>query len=124
MAKKVKSQAKRKEHTYLKEQTHKFLAKVPEEHVFWCCSGNVFRNMEELADGLAAMSDDVFAHHVNSEKNDFCNWVRDVIEDEKLSNDLARATSRLQASEYVVARINLLTRNSSGNAAGRQQRTK
>ncbi len=102
MAKKVKPQAK------AKAPAEKFLVKVPEEYVFWGRDGTVFRDMKELAEGLAAMSDDVFAHHVNAEKNDFSNWVRDVIKDEKLASDLALATSKPQAAGYVAARLAFL----------------
>jgi hypothetical protein len=109
MAKKVKPQLKTKEQTQLKKQAQKFLAKVPEEHIFWCHDGSVFRDMKELADGLAAMSDDIFAHHLNSEKNDFSNWVRDVIGDKQLANDLALVTSRVQTTECVATRLTILT---------------
>ena len=102
MAKKVKPQAKSK------EQAEKFLAKVPEEYVFWCYDGRIFRDMKELAEGLVTMSDEVFAYHANPEKNDFSNWVRDVIKDEKLANDLALATSKVQAAGYVATRLTYL----------------
>jgi len=103
MAKKVKSQAK------LKEMADKFLAKVPAEYVFWCHDGSIFGSMKELAEGLSAMSDETFAYHSNPEKQDFSNWVGDVIKDEKLATELAMAVSRLQAAEYVAARVTLLT---------------
>jgi hypothetical protein len=109
MTKKVKPQAKEKEQAQTKEQVNKALAKVPEGYVFWCHDGSIFADINELAEGLAAMSDETFAYHSNLEKQDFSNWVRDVIRDEQLANDLARATSRLQAVEYVTARITLLT---------------
>jgi outer membrane protein assembly factor BamA len=64
--------------------------------------------MKELAKGLVTMSDEVFAHHANLERNDFSNWVRDVIKDEKLANDLASATSKVQAAGYVTARVAFL----------------
>lgn len=102
MVKKVKSQAKPK------EQAEKLLAKVPEEYVFWCCNGSIFRDMKELAEGLAAMSDDIFARHANSEKNDFSNWLRDVIKDNKLAIDLAKSPSRTQAAKKVTDRLSLL----------------
>ena len=103
MAKKVKPQAK------AKKQPEKLLVKVPAEYVFWCHDGSIFADINELAEGLAAMSDETFAYHSNLEKQDFNNWVRDVIRDEQLADELARATSRLQADEYVVTRIALLT---------------
>jgi hypothetical protein len=48
------------------KQTDKLLAKVPEESVFRCHDGRTFRDMEELVEGLVAISDDTFAYHVNS----------------------------------------------------------
>ena len=109
MAKKVKSQAKPKRQTIPKERSQKILAKVPEEYIFRCYGGMTFRDLKELAAGLATMSDDVFDHHVNQEKNDFYNWVRDVIEDIELANALLRAASRVQAVECVTSRLALLT---------------
>jgi hypothetical protein len=103
MVKKAKPQAK------AKKQPEKLLVKVPAEYVFWCHDGSIFADINELAEGLAAMSDETFAYHCNLEKQDFSNWVRDVIGDEQLAADLARATGRLQAAEYVAARITLLT---------------
>jgi hypothetical protein len=109
MAKKVKPQTKQKAQAQLKEQADKVLANVPEESIFWCHDGRTFRDMVELAEGLVAISDDTFAYHVNSERNDFSKWVKDIIGDEKLASDLATATSRIQATEYVTARLVVLT---------------
>jgi hypothetical protein len=103
MAKKVKIKAKEK------RQPEKVLAKVAAEYVFYCHDGSVFAALRELAEGLEAMSDETFAYHSNPEKQDFSNWVRDVIGDQELASDLAKATSRLQAAEYLVARIAFLT---------------
>jgi len=106
MAKKVKSQAKAKEP---KEQVTNLLARVPEEYVFLCHDGRVFRDMKELAEGLIAMSNETFAFHSSFEKHDFSNWVRDIIKDEKLASELAMAANRLQAAEYVTAKVTRLT---------------
>ncbi len=102
MAKKVKPQEMSKEYA------QKLLGKVPEEYVFWCYDGRIFRDMKELAEGLVKMSDEVFAYHANPEKNDFSNWVRDVLKDEKLASDLAMATSRVRAAGYVATRLTYL----------------
>ena len=82
---------------------------MPVEYVFWCHDGRTFSDMKDLAEGLVAISDDIFAYHVNSEKNDFSKWVKDVINDEKLASDLAVVTSRMQAAECVSARLTILT---------------
>ena len=102
MAKKVRRDTK------LKQQAQKFLAKVPEEYVFWCCDGRILRDMQELADSLSNMSDETFAYHCNSERKDFSNWVRDIIGDQKLAQDLEQALSQVQAAECVAARLALL----------------
>lgn len=87
----------------------KKLARVPEQYIFYCCDGSVYRDMAELAVGLAAMTDEAFAYHCNSEKQDFANWVRDIIEDIELANDLAMARRRSQAADCVADRLVFLT---------------
>lgn len=103
MAKKVKLQTK------THKQNGRLLEKVPAEYIFWCHDGSVFTDVNELAAGFMNMSDETFDYHSNLEKHDFSNWIRDVIGDEELADNLARATSRLQAAEYVAARLDDLT---------------
>ena len=69
----------------LTTEAMQFLVDVPAEYVFWCEDGRVLRNLKDLADALATMSDETFAHHANTEKNDFSRWVRDIIKDEWLA---------------------------------------
>lgn len=86
----------------------KLLSKVPEEYVFWCRDGQMFRDMSELGEALPSMSDETFVFHSNGEKNDFANWVRDIIGDGKLARDLVRAQNRIQAAKKVAERIDFL----------------
>jgi hypothetical protein len=92
-----------------KKTAEKRLAKVPAEYVFYCCDGAVYRDIAELAAGLANMTDDAFAYHSNLVKQDFSNWVRDIIEDIELADDLAMAANRIQAADCVADRIVLLS---------------
>ena len=32
--------------------TKGYLADVPQEHVFWCCDGQILKNLRELCDAL------------------------------------------------------------------------
>ena len=104
MAKKHKHEVKQK------QEAPKLLATVAEEYVFWCHDGRVIRNMKELEEALASMSDETFAFHSNTEKKDFSNWVRDIIGDENLANDLETALDRNQAVSIVTNRIGILTK--------------
>jgi len=87
-----------------REQAMKFLAKVPEQFVFWSNDGKIFRDLNDLKDGLETMSDDTFAYHSNAVKKDFSNWIRDIIGDEKLAADLEKATDRREAARIVAER--------------------
>jgi len=94
----------------LKEQAQKLLAKVPDEYVFRCQDGRVLRDMKEMAEALATMTDETFAYHSNAEKRDFSRWVRDIIGDEKLAKDLRKATDRAQATKQATTRVATLTK--------------
>jgi hypothetical protein len=91
MVKTTKTQASVKKRPARKQ------VKAPPEYVFWCHDGSVYNDLDELAAGLMAMSDETFAYHSNQEKHDFSNWVRDILEEDQLADALAEATCRLEA---------------------------
>jgi predicted RNA-binding protein with PUA-like domain len=91
-----------------KQQALKFLENVPEQHTFYCCDGRRIWNMRGLLSELLNMSDDTFLYHSNQEKNDFSNWVRGVIGDKKLADDLAKAKDHLEAVNATTARVAFL----------------
>ena len=94
----------------LKQDAERFLANVPEENVFRCCDGRTFRNMEELSHAFSTMGDEGFTYHANTEKNDFSNWVKDVIKDEKLARDIAKSQNQTQAAKAVTDRVAFLSK--------------
>jgi hypothetical protein len=106
----LKIAKKQKKETKLKQEAEKFLARVPEEHVFWCQDGRILKDMKDLAEALTTMSDETFAYHSNTEKKDFSNWVRDVIGDVKLADDLQNPLDRNQAASIVASRIAALAK--------------
>ena len=93
----------------LKEDAERLLGDVPQEKAFWCCDDCILRNMKELGEALANMTDETFAYHSNAEKNDFGNWVNDVIGDAKLARDLAKSSSKAQAASRVAERVDFLS---------------
>jgi len=88
----------------LKQHAERRLADVLDQYVFWCHDGRILHSIHELKDALEMMSDETYAYHANQEKNDFSNWVKDIIGDDKLSRDLSRSSDRRQAFEHVKAR--------------------
>ena len=84
------------------------LANVTGEYVFYLNDGRILRNIAELKDALNTMSNELYAYHVNSEKNDFSNWVKDIICDEKLANDLLKAKDRASAAKVTARRLAFL----------------
>lgn len=91
-----------------KEEAQRRLADVPDDKRFWCQDGKAVRNLKELRKSLIDISDETFRHHVSEGKNDFSKWIRDVVGDNKLANDLSKAKSRIQASQAVAERISFL----------------
>lgn len=87
----------------------RLLADVAPEYVFWCCDGRILRNMGDLRDAFATMTEETFAYHVNAVKNDFHNWVRDVLNDSVLADDLLKAADIKTACKIVSARIAFLS---------------
>ena len=82
-----------------------WLGEVPQEKRFWCTDGQVLKSLPELEIALREMSDETFRFHSSDLKSDFSKWVKDVVGDEKLSRDLQKSTTRLQAARSVASRI-------------------
>jgi len=92
-----------------KEEAQRRLGDVPDEYAFLCHDGRRLRNLVQLRDALATMSDDVFAYHSNKEKKDFSNWVRDVIKDARLARQLREAGTLARARKLTVQRVAFLS---------------
>ena len=92
----------------IKQEAQKLLSNVNQEYVFWRHDGQTITNLKELQVSLAAMSNNTYRYHSNEEKQDFSNWVRDIIGDQVLANDLQNAKSRPKALNIVKARVILL----------------
>jgi len=90
------------------EDTNLIMMDVVPNHEFNIHMGTSIKNLHELADALEIMDENTFKHHVTKGKNDFSNWVKDIIEDVELSKDLLKAKTRKKAFEAVNQRIEQL----------------
>jgi len=91
-----------------KQDAAKVLADVTGDKQFFCEDGCVCKNLTELADCLTHMKEEIFSHHVTSWKNDFSNWVRDVLCDDKLASELTKVPNPTEAANVVKQRVVLL----------------
>jgi hypothetical protein len=62
---------------------------IPQEKYFILANGQPVKNVAELAAILDQLEDHVFNHHVNTDRNDFHNWVKDVFEDVELARKIS-----------------------------------
>jgi hypothetical protein len=97
-AKKVKPQKKGKK-AIKAPSAKKVSAKKEQKHIkpenyFILCTGGIIKNVKELALTIDYLSDEEFRHHVNDERNDFSNWLRDVFKEEILADALASSCDR------------------------------
>ena len=77
------------------------LVNAPEENLFWVCDGRVLRNIKDLAIALQEMSEETYRFHANETKNDFSNWVKDILKDSRLAASLKKAKSRKDALKKI-----------------------
>jgi hypothetical protein len=84
---------------------YKQLENVPEENTFRLKSGQQIKNLYELSIHLAGMDDATFQHHVNDEKNDFRNWIFDIVKDDRLADRIAGTKDRAKMAKIVEKRV-------------------
>jgi hypothetical protein len=75
--------------------------KIEPEFYFWLCDGRLIKDLEELTQVMKDMKDDVFNFHVNDYKNDFSNWIRDIIKNEKLAQEVSKTKTKKDAYEIL-----------------------
>ena len=90
----------------MKKATKKVdIVNADDAHLFWVNGNGALRNIKNLADSLKTMPDETFTYHVNSEKNDFANWIKEVLLDSKLAADLKKVKTRPAALKKIEARL-------------------
>ncbi len=72
---------------------------------FWVKNGEILNNLMALRDALSSMEEAVFEHHVTKGKNDFADWVEDVLFDPACAVELRKAKSPAGAKIIVVRHL-------------------
>lgn len=77
---------------------------VPDEFAFFMCDGRVLKNLKGLTKALDEISDDTFWRHANNERNDFSNWIRDIMHHQDLAHNLL-GKNKLETKETILVYI-------------------
>jgi len=88
----------------VKEAEH-ILRHVKDDRSFKLHMGTSIRSLREMAEALDLMADKTFNHHVTETRNDFSNWVKDVLEDEELAMQIHHLKGREAILKKVDDRI-------------------
>ena len=96
-----------------KDEAKKYLGDCSPEQSFWVNNGPIVKNLDELSHALPELSNDIFSHHVNNDKNDFSNWIRDIIGDQKLANDIISSRNKESMLKKLNTRLNALKKKAS-----------
>ncbi len=67
--------------------------------------GTVIKNLFELSKQLDKMPEEIFSHHVNENRNDFYNWVKDVVKDKSLARKISSVKDKDKMQRYIGAKI-------------------
>ncbi len=76
------------------KHVEKLEKKADEKNYFSLPSGKHLRSLADLKQALETMDEDIFKHHVTSEKNDFAVWALHVFHDEKLAEQMSSVKTR------------------------------
>lgn len=80
---------------------------IKEENYFYVRNGAVLKGREDLLGCLRNIDDECFNHHVTQDRNDFANWVRDILGDESLAKGLSETKDREEMINLVEGTISL-----------------
>ncbi|MEM4755895.1 MAG: hypothetical protein QW594_02070 [Candidatus Woesearchaeota archaeon] len=81
---------------------NKFATKVTDDKIFFVIDGTTLSNLIELVEAFDRMSDDVYYHHVTSDRNDFAIWVADALKMQDLADKLRNAHGPMHAQTIVL----------------------
>lgn len=67
---------------------------IPEHKRFFAVNSMSASSLLELRNMIAEMTEHDFKHHVSEERNDFANWIRDILHNDHLADRLQRVKSK------------------------------
>jgi len=90
------------------EDAERILSDVKPEQCFWVHNGPIVRNLYELEKAMGHMDNGTFMHHAYNSRNDFANWVRDILKDGELAEDMLKVKSKDKTLKKIKERVNFI----------------
>jgi len=81
------------------------IVSIPSDKYFYVADGTVIKHLGELPGVLRSMSPETFNSHVNNEKNDFYNWVKDVFNHSRLARKIKNVKRKEDMAKHVFIEI-------------------
>ena len=100
----------------------KILANVNPKYYLWVCDGQIIKNLQELSNALARMNNNVFRYHVTRDRNDFRQWVKDVLEDPVLTRKMGKYRAVRTMHKVVKRRLDYLKKKRKRELASKIKR--
>jgi len=93
-------------HTSIVEMPkNNLLSNAPEGKHFFVADGSVLRNVWDLVVKLDHLDEKTFKHHVNSERNDFGSWLKDVFKEEHVAAQIAEKRDRKEVQNVILKNL-------------------
>ncbi|MFC1691264.1 hypothetical protein ACFL0W_03720 [Nanoarchaeota archaeon] len=81
---------------------------VQDENAFYSADGSRLMNLKHLAEALDTMHEDTYISHANDQKNDFSNWIKEVIEEHELAENINGKTQKeahVEVLKHIVSEL-------------------
>lgn len=86
----------------------KILSTVRPDKSFWINNGPIVNNLKDLPKSVEQMNEEQFRYHVNKDKNDFSNWIEEILGDKALAKELRRTRTKNSFLIKLKKRVNAL----------------
>lgn len=71
-----------------------FKESVPKDKSFYFCNGKSARSLVEFLNILESLTTEEFKHHVNKERHDFANWIRNAVGNKKIADHIEKTENK------------------------------
>ncbi len=85
------------------------------DHYFYLNNSISVKNLCELSEHLKEMDEETFKSHVNQEKNDFGEWVSNIIGDKTLGKKMNELKDKNEMSKALEIRVDYIKRRANSN---------